>query len=47
MASILILNESPRKNGATMVFHDQSLPVTDEVQKLDQELSCLDLNNKF
>ena len=29
----------------TMVFHDQSLPITDAVQKLDQELSYLDLNN--
>ena len=29
----------------TMVFHDQSLPITDAVQKPDQEISCLDLNN--
>ena len=29
----------------TMVFHGQSLPITDAVQKLDQELSYLDLNN--
>ena len=29
----------------TMVFHDQSLPITDAVQKPDQEISYLDLNN--
>ena len=29
----------------TMVFHDQSLPITNAVQKLDQELSYLNLNN--
>lgn len=29
----------------TMVFHDQSQAITDAVQKLDQELSYMDLND--
>ena len=29
----------------TMVFHDQSQAITEAVQKLDQELSYMDLNN--